>query len=367
MKQDFYEVLGVQKGASAAEIKKAYRKMAVKYHPDKNPGDTEAEEMFKKAAEAYEVLSDPEKKAKYDQFGHQAFEGGGFGGGGMNMDDIFSQFGDIFGSAFGGGFSGFGGGQRRAKGSNLRIRVSLTLEEVAKGVEKKIKVKRKVQAPGVSYKTCTTCNGSGQVTKIANTILGRMQTSAPCHVCNGSGQILDKRPDGTDANGLKVEEETVVVKIPAGVVEGMQLKVSGKGNDAPGNGISGDLLVAIQEKEHDTLKREGDNLHYDLYVSLPDAVLGVSKEIDTVTGKVRIKIEAGVQSGKILRLKSKGIPSINGYGAGDLLVHVNVWTPKTLNKKQKAFFESMREDEHFEPKPEIGDKSFFEKVKDMFS
>lgn len=367
MKQDFYEVLGVQKGASAAEIKKAYRKMAVKYHPDKNPGDTEAEEMFKKAAEAYEVLSDPEKKAKYDQFGHQAFEGGGFGGGGMNMDDIFSQFGDIFGSAFGGGFSGFGGGQRRVKGSNLRIRVSLTLEEVAKGVEKKIKVKRKVQAPGVSYKICTTCNGSGQVTKIANTILGRMQTSAPCHVCNGSGQILDKRPDGTDAQGLKVEEETVVVKIPAGVVEGMQLKVSGKGNDAPGNGISGDLLVAIQEKEHDTLKREGDNLHYDLYVSLPDAVLGTSKEIDTVTGKVRIKIEAGVQSGKILRLKSKGIPSINGYGAGDLLVHVNVWTPKTLNKKQKAFFESMREDEHFEPKPEIGDKSFFEKVKDMFS
>ena len=367
MKQDFYEVLGVQKGASAAEIKKAYRKMAVKYHPDKNPGDTEAEEMFKKAAEAYEVLIDPEKKAKYDQFGHQAFEGGGFGGGGMNMDDIFSQFGDIFGSAFGGGFSGFGGGQRRVKGSNLRIRVSLTLEEVAKGVEKKIKVKRKVQAPGVSYKICTTCNGSGQVTKIANTILGRMQTSAPCHVCNGSGQILDKRPDGTDAQGLKVEEETVVVKIPAGVVEGMQLKVSGKGNDAPGNGISGDLLVAIQEKEHDTLKREGDNLHYDLYVSLPDAVLGTSKEIDTVTGKVRIKIEAGVQSGKILRLKSKGIPSINGYGAGDLLVHVNVWTPKTLNKKQKAFFESMREDEHFEPKPEIGDKSFFEKVKDMFS
>ncbi len=367
MKQDFYKVLGVQKGASAAEIKKAYRKMAVKYHPDKNPGDTEAEEMFKKAAEAYEVLSDPEKKAKYDQFGHQAFEGGGFGGGGMNMDDIFSQFGDIFGSAFGGGFSGFGGGQRRVKGSNLRIRVSLTLEEVAKGVEKKIKVKRKVQAPGVSYKICTTCNGSGQVTKIANTILGRMQTSAPCHVCNGSGQILDKRPDGTDAQGLKVEEETVVVKIPAGVVEGMQLKVSGKGNDAPGNGISGDLLVAIQEKEHDTLKREGDNLHYDLYVSLPDAVLGASKEIDTVTGKVRIKIEAGVQSGKILRLKSKGIPSINGYGAGDLLVHVNVWTPKTLNKKQKAFFESMREDEHFEPKPEIGDKSFFEKVKDMFS
>ena len=294
--------------------------------------------------------------------------GFGFGSGsGMNMDDIFSQFGDIFGGAFGGFGEGFGqqsSSQRR--GSNLRIRVSLTLEEIISGIEKKVKVNRKVQAPGIEYVTCSDCNGTGQVTKITNTILGRMQTSAPCHVCNGSGQILDKRPDGTDAQGLKVEEETVVVKIPAGVVEGMQLKVSGKGNDAPGNGISGDLLVAIQEKEHDTLKREGDNLHYDLYVSLPDAVLGASKEIDTVTGKVRIKIEAGVQSGKILRLKSKGIPSINGYGAGDLLVHVNVWTPKTLNKKQKAFFESMREDEHFEPKPEIGDKSVAGNVKANF-
>ncbi|SDH75038.1 molecular chaperone DnaJ [Winogradskyella thalassocola] len=374
MKEDYYEILGISKGASDAEIKKAYRKMALKYHPDKNPDDSSAEEKFKKAAEAYEVLSNADKKARYDQFGHQAFDGnGGFGGGGgMNMDDIFSQFGDIFGGGFGGGggFSGFGGGgrqQRVVKGSNLRIRVTLSLEDVANGVEKKIKVKRKIQAPGTTYKTCSTCNGAGQVTRVTNTILGRMQTASACPTCGGAGQTIDKKPDDADAHGLKVSDETVTVKIPAGVVDGMQLKVTGKGNDAPGNGIAGDLLVAIQEEEHPTLKREGDNLHYDMYVSLPDAVLGNSKEIDTVTGKVRIKIEPGVQSGKILRLRGKGIPSINGYGKGDLLVHVNVWTPKTLSKKQKAFFESMKEDEHFEPKPESSDKSFFEKVKDMFS
>ena len=372
-KQDYYEILGIDKGATAAEIKKAYRKMALKYHPDKNPDDKTAEENFKKAAEAYEILSDADKKARYDQFGHQAFEGGagGFGGGGMNMDDIFSQFGDIFGGAFGGGgggFSGFGGSRQRVvKGSNLRIRVKLTLEEIANGVEKKIKVKRKIQAPGTTYKTCSTCHGSGQVTRITNTILGRMQTASPCATCGGAGQMIDKKPAGADAQGLIVSEETVSIKIPAGVVDGMQLKVSGKGNGAPGNGISGDLLVAITEEDHPTLQLEGDNLHYDLYVSIPDAVLGTSKEIDTVTGKVRIKIEAGVQSGKILRLRGKGIPSINGYGKGDLLVHVNVWTPKTLDKKQKDFFESMKNDEHFDPKPESTDKSFFEKVKDMFS
>ena len=370
-KQDYYEILGISKGASAAEIKKAYRKMALKYHPDKNPDNKAAEENFKKAAEAYEVLSNADKKARYDQFGHQAFEGGagGFGGGGMNMDDIFSQFGDIFGGGFGGGgFSGFGGSRQRVvKGSNLRIRVKLTLEEIANGVEKKIKVKRKIQAKGTTYKTCSTCHGAGQVTRITNTILGRMQTSSPCPTCGGAGEMIDKKPAEADAQGLIVSEETVSIKIPPGVVDGMQLKVSGKGNGAPGNGISGDLLVAITEEDHPTLQREGDNLHYDLYVSFPDAVLGTSKEIDAVTGKVRIKIEAGVQSGKILRLRGKGIPSINGYGKGDLLVHVNVWTPKTLDKKQRDFFENMKDDEHFEPKPESSDKSFFEKVKDMFS
>lgn len=373
-KRDYYDILGVTKGASASEIKKAYRKKALQYHPDKNPDDKEAEAKFKEAAEAYEVLSDPDKKARYDQFGHQAFEGaGGFGGGGMNMEDIFSHFGDIFGGHFGGGggFSGFGGGfgggQRRVKGSNLRIRVKLTLEDIANGVEKKVKVRRKVQAPGTTYKTCSNCNGSGQVTRITNTILGRMQTATNCPSCGGAGQSIDKKPADADSQGLKVAEETVSIKIPAGVVDGMQLKVTGKGNDAPGNGISGDLLVAIEEENHPTLQREGDNLHYDLYISISDAALGGSKEIDTVTGKVRIKIEPGVQSGKILRLRGKGIPSINGYGKGDLLVHINVWTPKKLTKQQKEFFESMQNDENFTPKPQIGDKSFFEKVKDMFS
>jgi len=374
-KKDYYDVLGVSKGATAQEIKKGYRKMAVKFHPDKNPGDSAAEESFKEAAEAYEVLSDDNKKAKYDRYGHAAFDGaggggggfgGGFGGGGMNMDDIFSQFGDIFGGG-GGGFGGGGSRQRRVKGSNLRIRVSLTLEEIANGVEKKIKVKRKVQASGTTYKTCTTCNGSGQVMRVTNTILGRMQTAATCTTCSGAGQQIDKKAAGTDAHGLATSEETVSVKIPAGVVEGMQLKVSGKGNDAPGNGVAGDLLVLIEEQDHVNLKREGDNLHYDLYVSFSDAVLGISKEIETVTGKVRIKLDTGIQSGKILRLRGKGIPSINGYGKGDLLVHVNVWTPQELNKEQKTFFENMQEHENFVPNPNENDKSFFDKVKDMFS
>ncbi len=369
MKKDFYDILGISKNADAAEIKKAYRKKAIEFHPDKNPGDKAAEENFKTAAEAYEVLSDPQKKAKYDQFGHQAFDGsggfgGGFSGGGMNMEDIFSQFGDIFG---GGSFGGFGGGQRRMKGSNLRIKVKLTLEEIANGVEKKVKVKRKIQAAGVSYKTCSTCNGQGQVMRVTNTILGRMQSASTCPTCGGSGQILDKKPSNADSQGMILEDETVSIKIPAGVVDGMQLKVSNKGNDAPGNSVPGDLIVAIEEIEHETLKREGENLHYDLYISFSEAVLGVSKDIDAVSGKVRIKLEEGIQSGKILRLKGKGIPSINSYGSGDLLVHINVWTPKTLNKEQRQFFEKNIEDGNFEPHPEKTEKSFFEKVKDMFS
>ncbi|MFL2595629.1 MAG: DnaJ C-terminal domain-containing protein, partial [Flavobacteriaceae bacterium] len=339
------------------------------YHPDKNPGDANAEQQFKKAAEAYEILSDQQKRQQYDQFGHAAFEGGqGFGGGGMNMEDIFSQFGDIFGSAFGGGFGGFGGGGRRAtKGKNLRVRVKLTIEELVLGVEKKIKVKRKVQAPEARFSTCGICGGSGQVMRVTNTVLGRMQTASTCSACGGSGQSLVNRPPGSDANGLIAKEELVSVNIPAGVEDGMQLKMSGKGNDAPGNGISGDLIILIQVESHKSLSREGDNLHMDLYVSLPEAILGASKEIDTVQGPVRIRLEAGIQSGKILRLKGKGIPSLNGYGKGDLLVHVNVWTPQHLSKEQKQFFESVRNDEHFVPEPKKGDKSFFDRVKDMFS
>ncbi|WP_010256266.1 molecular chaperone DnaJ [Myroides injenensis] len=381
MKKDYYEILGIDKGADAATIKKAYRKKAIEYHPDKNPGDKAAEEKFKEAAEAYEILSDPDKKAKYDQYGHAAFDGaGGFGGGAghMNMDDIFSQFGDIFGSAFGGGGGGFGGfggfggggggGQRRVKGTSLRIKVKLTLEDIANGVEKKIKVKRKVQAPGVTYKTCPTCHGSGQVVKVVNTMLGRMQTSAPCDTCHGSGQVIDHKPAGADSEGMIFQEETVSIKIPAGVSDGMQLKVAGKGNEAPGkNSVPGDLLVVIEELDHDTLKREGENLHYDLYISFAEAALGGAKEIDTVTGRVRIKLEEGIQSGKILRLKGKGLPSINSYGNGDLLVHVNVWTPKKLSKEQRDFFEKMKDDENFRPAPSKSDKSFFEKVKEMFS
>ncbi|MXN90064.1 molecular chaperone DnaJ [Flavobacterium sp. Sd200] len=374
MKKDYYEILGIDKGATAEQIKKAYRKKAIEFHPDKNPGNKEAEENFKLAAEAYEVLSDANKKAKYDQYGHAAFDGpgggGGFGGGHMNMDDIFSQFGDIFGGGGFGGFGGFGGGggQRRMKGSNLRIKVKLTLDEIANGVEKKVKVKRKVQAKGVSFKTCPTCNGSGQVMKVTNTILGRMQTASTCHSCGGTGQIIESKPNHADAQGMIMEDETVSIKIPAGVADGMQLKVSGKGNDAPGNNsVPGDLIVAIEEVEHDTLKREGENLHLDLYISFAEAALGTSKDIETVTGKVRIKLEEGIQSGKILRLKGKGIPSLNSYGSGDLLVHVNVWTPKTLTKEQRQFFEKSLTDDNFIPHPEKSEKSFFEKVKDMFS
>jgi molecular chaperone DnaJ len=377
-KKDFYEVLEIDKNASAAEIKKAYRKKAIKFHPDKNPDDKSAEENFKKAAEAYEVLSDDNKKARYDQYGHAAFEnggggaggfgGGGFGGGGMNMDDIFSQFGDIFGGGGSGGFGGGGGRTSRAKGSNMRIRVKITLEDIANGVEKKVKVKRKVQADGVTFTTCTTCNGQGQVMRVTNTILGRMQTAATCPTCQGAGQSIDNRPKGSDANGLVQEEETVSIKIPAGISDGVQLKVTGKGNEAAGkNSIAGDLIVLIEEVPHDRLTREGMNLHHDLYINFSEAVLGESKEIETVSGKVKIKLDAGTQSGKILRLRGKGLPSIERYGTGDLLVHINVWTPQSLSKEQKQFFDKNISDDNFAPNPSKSDKSFFEKVKDMFS
>ena len=367
-KRDYYEILGVNKSADSKTIKKAYRKLAVKYHPDKNPGDKAAEEKFKSAAEAYDVLSNAEKKQRYDQYGHAGLggaAGGGFGGG-MNMDDIFSQFGDIFG---GGGFGGFGGGQRGRrviKGSNLRIRLSLTLQEVAEGVEKKIKVSRLVNAKGVEYTTCETCQGSGQVTRVSNTILGQMQTSSPYSRCNGNGKTIDKRPSGTDANGMIKESETVKITIPAGVEEGMQLKVSGKGNAAPLEGINGDLIVLISIEKHDKLIRDGQNLHFDHYISFSEAALGTETQIPTINGKVKVKLESGIQSGKILRLKGKGLPSVNSYGTGDLLVHINLWTPQTLSKDEKNFFEKSKNSTNFTPNPTIKDKSFFDRVREMF-
>ena len=367
-KRDYYEVLGVNKSAAADEIKKAYRKLAIQYHPDKNPGDAEAEDKFKEAAEAYEVLSNPEKKQKYDQYGHQAFgpgSGGGFGGG-MNMDDIFSHFGDIFGGGGFGGFSGGGGRGGAARGANLRVRVKLTLEDIVGGVEKKIKIRRAVPAEGLTFKTCTVCQGSGQITRIQNTILGQMRTASACHGCNGSGKMIDKRPDGVGADGLERMEEVVSVKIPAGVQDGMQLRVGGKGNHGPMGGPAGDLIVSIEEDPHPELVREGQNLHYDLYLSFPDVALGTTAEIPTVQGKARMKIDAGTQSGKTLRLKGKGLPSVEGYGTGDLLVHISVWTPKSVSSEEKAMLEKLQESANFQPNPGKTDKGFFDRVKDMF-
>ncbi len=370
-KQDYYELLGVSKNASSSEIKKAYRKKAIEYHPDKNPNDKIAEENFKKAAEAYETLSDSNKRARYDRFGHDAYQrsqsGDGFGGGGMNMEDIFSRFGE---DIFGGNFGGFGSRQQQARvrGSDMRIRVKLTLEEIARGVEKKVKVRRKVKAPNTTYKKCGTCNGSGQQMRVTNTILGRMQTSTTCSTCLGAGQIINKKSSNADAQGLIIREETIPIKIPAGITEGVQLKVGRKGNEAPGNNsVAGDLLVVIEEIEHKTLKREDINIHYDLYISFSETALGTSKEVETLGSKVKIKIEAGTHSGKILRLKGKGLPSLEHYRTGDFLIHINVWTPQFLTKEQKVFFEKMTDDSNFTPSPDKQDKSFFEKVKDMFS
>jgi molecular chaperone DnaJ len=374
-KRDYYDVLGVSKSASETEIKKAYRKMAIKFHPDKNPDNKEAEEKFKEAAEAYDVLSNAEKKQTYDQFGHAGMGNRGFGGGGggMNMDDIFNQFGDIFGGGGGSAFDSFfgggsrGGGKRQVKGSNLRIKLKINLENVVNGVEKKIKVKKLIKAEGVTFKNCNQCGGSGQVTRVANTILGQMQTSASCPSCSGLGKSIDSRPKGSNAHGLIEKEEVVSINIPAGVEDGMQLKVSGKGNDAPFDGYAGDLIVLLSIEDHPQLKRENENLHFDCYISFADAALGNDVKVPTVTGQVKIKIEAGSQSGKILRLKGKGIPSLNGYGTGDLLIHLNVWTPQKLSNEEKAFFEKNKDSKNFKPKPTAKDKSFFDKVKEMFN
>ena len=367
-KRDYYEVLGVSKGASEGEIKKAYRKLALKYHPDKNPGDEAAEDKFKEAAEAYDVLGNAEKRKTYDQFGHEGIRGGGFGGGGgMNMEDIFSQFGDIFGGAFG-GFGGGGAQQaRRTKGSNLRIKVKLSLAEISEGVTKKVKVLKLVQAQGVDFGTCSTCNGTGQVRRVTNTILGQMATTSTCPNCHGTGKTIKSKPNDADEHGLRREEETVTIDIPAGVEDGMQLRVSGKGNAGPYGGINGDLLVLIEEQEHESLKRNGQNLHYDLYINFIDAALGGKAEIPLVEGKAKIDIPAGTHSGKIVRLRNKGLPSVNGYGTGDLLVNINVWTPQKLSSEEKELLEKLRTSENFIPKPSNKDKGFFQKVKEMFS
>lgn len=389
MKRDFYEILGVQKSASADEIKKAYRKVAMQHHPDRNPGDKAAEEKFKEAAEAYEVLSDADKRAQYDRFGHQAFGpgrggGGGFSGGGMNMEDIFSQFGDIFGddSPFGSFFGG-GGGRRSSggrargvRGSNLRIKIKLNYEEMAKGATKTVKVKKYVPCTTCSgsgakdknsVQTCGTCGGSGQVRRVQNTFLGQMQTVTTCPNCNGEGTTIANKCTTCKGDGRVYGEETVTIDIPAGVQEGMQLSLNGKGNAGERGGANGDLIVLIEEEAHTELQRDGLNVVYDLHISIPDAVFGIQVEVPTIDGKAKIKIPAGTQSGKIFRLKGKGFPNVNSYEKGDQLIHVNVWTPQHLSNEEKAMLEKLQHSPNFKPKPEKGDKSFFEKVREMFS
>ena len=376
-KRDYYEVLGVSRSASEEEIKKAYRKLAIKYHPDKNPDDPSTEDKFKEAAEAYEVLSNVDKRKRYDQFGHQGVNGGGHSGGGMNMEDIFSQFGDIFGG--GGAFEGFfgGGGRGRSvrRGSNLRIKLKLTLEEIANGAEKKIKVKKHVSCDscggngaknGTSLQNCSTCNGTGQIRKVVNTMLGQMVSASTCHVCNGEGTTISHKCETCGGEGRVLEEEVISLKVPAGVSDGMQLSMTGKGNVPPRGGVAGDLLILIEEIEDDILKRDGQNIIYDLYINFADAALGTNLEVPTIEGKVKIKIEPGTHSGKILRLKGKGIKDINGYGKGDQLIHINVWTPQQLSKEEKDLLMKLKEAENFRPNPGKHEKGSFEKMKEFF-
>ena len=391
MKKDFYEILGVTKSVSQDEIKKAYRKVAMQFHPDRNPGDKASEEKFKEAAEAYEILSDPDKRAQYDRFGHQAFSGtrgggGGFnGGGGMNMDDIFSQFGDIFGdeNPFGSFFGGGGGGRRSSggrshgvRGSNLRIKIKLNYEEMAKGASKTVKVKKYVLCATCSgsgakdknsVQTCSTCGGNGQVRKVQNTFLGQMQTVTTCPACNGEGSTIANKCTSCKGEGRVYGEETVTIEIPAGVQEGMQLSMNGKGNSGERGGANGDLIILIEEEAHAQLHRDGLNVAFDLHISFPEAVFGTNIEVPTIDGKAKIKIPPGTQSGKIFRLKGKGFPAVNSYEKGDQLIHVNIWTPQNISSEEKAMLEKMQESENFVPKPEKGDKSFFDKVREMFA
>jgi len=390
MKKDFYEILGVAKSSTQDEIKKAYRKVAMQFHPDRNPGDKASEEKFKEAAEAYEILSDTDKRAQYDRFGHQAFSqgrgggGGGFGGAGMNMDDIFSQFGDIFGeeSPFGSFFGGgngrrsSGGRARGVRGSNLRIKIKLNYEEMAKGVSKTVKVKKHVTCTTCtgsgakdknSVQTCGTCGGSGQVRRVQNTFLGQMQTVTTCPTCNGEGSTIANKCTACKGEGRVYGEETVTIEIPAGVQEGMQLSMNGKGNAGERGGANGDLIILIEEEAHAELHRDGLNVAFDLHISFPDAVFGTNVEVPTIDGKAKIKIPPGTQSGKIFRLKGKGFPAVNSYEKGDQLIHVNIWTPQHVNSDEKAMLDKMQESVNFQPKPEKGDKSFFDKVREMFA
>ena len=384
-KRDYYEVLGVEKNASAEEIKKAYRKKAIQYHPDKNPDDKQAEEKFKEAAEAYDVLGDAQKRKRYDQFGHAGVggasqQGGGFGGGGMSMEDIFSQFGDIFGGHFGGfsGFGGFGGGgsrgQRVNRGSDLRVKVKLTLKEIANGVEKKIKVKKNVEcktchgsgAEGTDgTKTCDTCHGNGYVTRVANTILGQMQTQSTCPTCNGEGKVVVNKCKACNGEGVVKDEEVITINIPAGVAEGMQLSMSGKGNAARHGGVNGDLLILVEEEPHPELIRDENDLLYNLLLSVPQAALGATVEVPTVDGKAKVKIDPGTQPGKVLRLRNKGLPSINRYGTGDLLVNVSVYIPETLSASEKEVLTGMENSPSFQPNKSVKEK-IFSRFRNMF-
>lgn len=381
-KRDYYEILGVAKSCSQDELKKAYRKVAMQYHPDRNPDNKEAEEKFKEAAEAFEMLSNPDKRAQYDRFGHAAQNRGGFGGGGMNMDDIFSNFGDIFGSDdvfgsfFGGGRSGGGRSRGRGvRGSNLRVKIKLTYEEIAKGANKKIKVKKHITCSTCngngakdknSFQSCGTCGGSGQVRRVSQTFLGQMQTVTTCPTCNGEGQIITSKCNSCKGEGRVYGEETVSIDIPAGVGEGMQLSLSGKGNAGERGGAPGDLLILIEEEQHPELQRDGLHVAYDLHISFTDAVFGTSLEVPTIDGKAKIKVPPGTQSGKIFRLKGKGFPAVNSYERGDQLIHVNIWTPQHISSDEKAMLEKLQESDNFKPQPEKSEKGFFDKVRDIF-
>jgi molecular chaperone DnaJ len=384
-KRDYYEILGVSKGASADEIKKAYRKVAMQFHPDRNPGDKAAEEKFKEAAEAYEVLSDTDKKAQYDRFGHAGLSGNGRGHSGSgSMEDIFSQFGDIFGDdIFGNFFGGGGGGRSRgtgkprgSRGSNLRVKLKLNYEEIAKGVSKQIKVKKYVVCSNCSgsgakdkgsVNTCSGCGGSGQVRRVSNTFLGQMQTVSTCPTCNGEGSVVTAKCTACKGEGRVFGEETVSLDIPAGVQDTMQLSVGGKGNAGERGGYAGDLIIVIEEEAHKELHRDGNNVAYELHLSFPDAVFGTQAEVPTIDGRAKIKIPAGTQSGKIFRLKGKGFPAINSYEKGDQLIYINVWTPQQVSAEEKAMLEKMKQSANFQPKPDKSDKNFFDKVREMFS